>query len=77
MSVGTAEKQDDALKIATADLMIWLKKNYQLSDQEATQVLSTSIEYRIAEIADPEVIVVARIKKDLMKTLIPAKGQNP
>jgi acetamidase/formamidase len=54
-----------------------LKKNYQLSNQEATQVLSTSIEYRIAEIADPEVIVVARIRKDLVKTLIPGKGEVP
>jgi amidase len=77
MSVGTAEKLDNALKIATADLITWLKKNYQLSNQEATQVLSTSIEYRIAEIADPEVIVVARIRKDLVKTLIPGKGEVP
>ena len=69
MSVGTAEKLDDALKIATADLMEWLQKDYRLSIQEATQVLSTSIEYRIAEIADPNVIVVARIKKELLKTL--------
>jgi acetamidase/formamidase len=69
MSVGTAEKLDDALKNATEDLMEWLRNKYQLSIQEATQVLSTSIEYRIAEIADPNVIVVARIKKSVLKTL--------
>ena len=69
MSVGTAEKLDDALKTATADLLEWLRKDYRLSIQEATQVLSTSIEYRIAEIADPNVIVVAMIKKELLKTL--------
>jgi acetamidase/formamidase len=63
MSVGTAGKLDDAIKIATVDLKDWLQKKYHFSLQEATQVLSTSIEYRIAEIADPEVIVVARIKK--------------
>jgi hypothetical protein len=37
--------------------------------QEATQVLSTSIEYTIAEIADPQVEVVAMIKKKVLKTL--------
>jgi hypothetical protein len=37
--------------------------------QEATQVLSTSIEYTIAEIADPQVEVVAKIKKEILKTL--------
>jgi hypothetical protein len=31
--------------------------------------MSTTIEYRIAEIADPEVIVVAKIKKDILKQL--------
>ena len=69
MSVGIAEKLDDALKIATVDLMKWLQKEYSLSVPEATQVLSTSIEYRIAEIADPDVIVVAGIKKAILKPL--------
>jgi hypothetical protein len=31
--------------------------------------MSTSIEYTIAEIADPEVEVVAKIKKEALKTL--------
>jgi acetamidase/formamidase len=69
ISVGTAEKLDEALKMATADLKDWLQKKYNLSLAEATQVLSTSIEYRIAEVADPNVIVVARIKKSVLKTL--------
>ena len=69
MSVGTAERLDDALKTATVDLTQWLQIKYHLSIQELTQVLSTSIEYRIAEIADPDVIVVARIKKTILKSL--------
>jgi hypothetical protein len=32
--------------------------------------LSTSIEYTIAEIADPQVEVVAKIKKEVLKTLM-------
>lgn len=70
MSLGIAEKLDDALKMATADLLAWLQQDFQLSMEEGTQILSTGIEYRIAEIADPHVIVVAKIKKDLLKTLI-------
>jgi hypothetical protein len=31
--------------------------------------MSTTIEYTIAEIADPEVIVVAKIKKQLLTSL--------
>ncbi len=69
MSVGTGEKLENALKIASADLLVWLQKDYHLSLEEATQVMSTTIEYRIAEIADPEVIVVAKIKKEILKQL--------
>lgn len=73
MSVGTAEKLDDALKMATAGLIEWLQKDYGLNTGELTQVLSTSIEYVIAEIADPNVIVVARIKKSLLLPLKPGE----
>jgi len=51
-------------------LLEWLQQDYHLSLQEATQVLSTSIEYTIAEIADPQVEVVAKIKKEVLKTLM-------
>ena len=63
MSVGVAKSLEDAMKIATHGLLVWLQSDYHLSLGEATQVMSTSIEYEIAEIADPEVEVVALNKK--------------
>jgi amidase len=69
MTIGYDEKLEKALKMATAGLLEWLQKDYQLSTEEATQVISTTIEYRIAEIADPEVIVVAKMKKEILKQL--------
>ena len=69
MATGFDKSLDAALKTATAGLLEWLQQDYHLSLQEATQVMSTSIEYTIAEIADPEVEVVAKIKKEILKTL--------
>jgi amidase len=69
MAIGIEKSLDDALKIATSGLLDWLQKDYNLSLQEATQVMSTSIEYTIAEIADPKVEVVAKIKKEVLKGL--------
>ena len=69
MATGFEKSLDEALKIATNCLLEWLQQDYHLSLQEATQVMSTSIEYTIAEIADPEVEVVAKIKKETLKTL--------
>jgi len=69
MATGFGKSLDEALKIATAGLLEWLQHDYHLSLQEATQVISTSIEYTIAEIADPEVEIVAKIRKETLKTL--------
>jgi acetamidase/formamidase len=66
MSIGVHKNLEGALKIATAGLLQWLQSEYLLSFQEASQVMSTSIEYSIAEIADPEVEVVAKIKKEIL-----------
>jgi amidase len=69
ITIGSADKLETALKIAGADMLNWLQKDYQISIGEATQVMSTAIEYQIAEIADPNVIVVAKIKKEIIQQL--------
>jgi len=69
MSIGPGKTLDKAIKIATSGLLEWLQQDYHITVQEATQVMSTAIEYTIAEIADPQVIVVAKIKKEILKGL--------
>ena len=69
MSTGIAKSLDNAIKIATTDLLNWLQHDYHLTLQEATQVISTTIEYNIPEITDPNVEVIAKIKKELLKSL--------
>jgi len=71
MSIGSAKSLEDAMKIATAGLLSWLQADYRLSVAEGTQVMSTSIEYTIAEVADPEVVVVAKIKKSILSGIKP------
>jgi acetamidase/formamidase len=69
MAFGVAKKLDDAIKIATTVLVNWLQHDYHLTLQEATQVISTTIEYNIPEIADPNVEVIAKIRKSLLKQI--------
>jgi len=73
MALGVAKKLDDALKIATTDLLQWLQHDYNLTLQETTQVMSTTIEYNIPEVADPKVEVVAKIRKDVFRRLKSSK----
>ena len=67
MALGSDKTLDKAIKIASSGLLEWLQADYHVTVQEATQIMSTSIEYTIAEIADPDVVVVAKIKKELLK----------
>jgi len=67
MAIGSGKTLDKAIKIATSGLFEWLQNDYHITVQEATQVMSTAIEYTIAEIADPEVMIVAKIKKEILK----------
>jgi acetamidase/formamidase len=69
MATGIAKEIPEALKLATKNMLDWLQKNYRLTLYEATQVMSTSIEYTIAEIADPNVVMVAKIRKEVLKKI--------
>lgn len=52
-----------ALKKATLGLLEWLQKDYNLTLVEASQVIGTSIEYRIPTVAGPKLEIAAMIKK--------------
>jgi len=69
ITLGSAKDLGAALKIASSGLLSWLQKEFRLTLHEATQVMSTTIEYTIVEIADPEVVVAAKIRKELLKNL--------
>jgi acetamidase/formamidase len=66
MAVGADPSLDVALKIATKGLLQWVQQQYHLTDAEATQVLGPCLEYKIAEIVDPKVEIVAMIKKSAL-----------
>ena len=50
-------------------MLDWLQEDYHLTIEEATQFMGASIEYKIAEIVDPKVEMVAMIKKKTLQML--------
>jgi amidase len=64
---------DGAFREATSELASWLQADYKLSTSETASVLGTSIEYKISEVADRNVGVVAKIRKSSLLTLAVAK----
>jgi amidase len=69
MAVGLAGSLDDALRAATAGLSQWLEQDYKLTPPEIAQVLGTAVEYSVNEVADRNVGIVAKIRKERLATL--------
>jgi amidase len=69
MSLGIGNSLGDALQSATTQLVNWLQRDYKLEPNEAAIVLGTAMQYNIAEVVDPLVHVVAKIRKDALAGL--------
>ena len=69
MSSGIGNSLTDALQLATTQLVNWLQTDYKLQPNEAAVVLGTAMRYDIAEVVDPLVHIVAKIRKDAVAQL--------
>ena len=69
MAMGIGNSLEDALRIATTQLVNWLQRDYKLEPNEAAVVLGTSMRYDIAEVVDPLVHIVAKVRKDALANL--------
>jgi amidase len=69
MSSGIGNSLTDALQQATTQLVNWLQSDYALTPNEAAVVLGTAMQYDIAEVVDPLMHVVAKIRKDVLAQL--------
>lgn len=69
MALGQAGSLDDALRIATAGLTQWLEQDYGLTLSESAQVLGSSVEYVVANLAGRNVGLAAKIGKSRLAGL--------
>ncbi|MBU8896511.1 acetamidase [Corallococcus sp. H22C18031201] len=71
MVLGQAGSLDDALRAATSGLTQWLEQDYGLTLSESAQVLGSSAQYVVANLAGRSVGVVAKLDKARLATLKP------
>jgi acetamidase/formamidase len=71
MAMGLAGSLDDAFRSATANMAQWLTDGYKLTPSEVAQVLGTSAEYKVSEVADRNAGMVLKINKERLKALTP------
>ena len=70
MTVGAYRPLDDAARIAFTELIGWIHTGYGLSESDAYDLLSKTAEVRLAEMVDPNFVIIAKVKK---RFLPPAK----
>jgi len=73
MAMGLGGSLDDAFRAATANMAQWLTDRYKLSPSETAQVLGTSAEYKVSEVADRNAGIVLKINKERLQPLAPTK----
>jgi len=63
MTVGAYRPVDDALRIAFTELVGWIHEEYGLSELDAYELLGKVAKIRLAEMVDPNYVVVAKVEK--------------
>jgi acetamidase/formamidase len=63
MAAGIYRPLDDSLRIAFTELVHWIHEDYNLSEMDAYELLSKVATIHLAEMVDPNYVVVAKINK--------------
>jgi amidase len=69
MTVGLGGSLEDALRAAVRGMAQWLEQDYGLTPSEIAQVLGTSVQLNINEVADRNAGVVAKLSKQQLAAL--------
>ncbi len=63
MTVGSYRPLEDAMRIASHELIEWMVEDYNLSTLDAYELLSVAMESSISQLVDPNYTVLVRIRK--------------
>jgi acetamidase/formamidase len=69
MCLGIANSLPEALQTATTELARWMEREYKLTANESAIVLGTALQYNIAEVIDPQIHIVAKVRKEVLARL--------
>lgn len=63
MTTGSTRPLDDALRIASCELIEWMVADYGFSQRDAYHLLGQTVKYRVGNMVDPNYTVVAKMAK--------------
>jgi len=69
IAMGLSGSLDAAFREATTNMASWLEDRYKLTPPEIAQVLGTASEYKVSEVADRNVGMVLKLRKERLQSL--------
>jgi len=69
ISMGLEGDLNEAFRSATGNMADWLTTDYKLTPSEVAQVIGSSAEYHVSEVADRNAGMILKLKKSTLETL--------
>jgi acetamidase/formamidase len=69
MAMGLDGSLDGAFREATGNMAAWLTQEYKLTPAEVAEVMGTSAEYKVSEVADRNAGIVVKINKERLRMI--------
>jgi acetamidase/formamidase len=70
MVSGIGGSLSEAMQLATTGMFRWLTETYSLTAAEIAMILGSSAQYDIAEIVDPQIHVVVKLRKEALSSIV-------
>ena len=67
MTVGSGRTLTDAIKIALAEMVLWLQAEFKMSRTDSLQVISQGCEVRIGNVVNPNCTVAIKLLKSILQ----------
>jgi acetamidase/formamidase len=66
MVTGSTRPLEDAMRVASHEMIQWLVENYGLSALDAYELLSVAMESNVSQLVDPNYTILVKIKKEYL-----------
>ena len=66
MTAGSTKPLEDAMRVASAEMIRWLVEDYGFSALDAYEFLSVAMESNISQLVDPNYTVVVKVKREYL-----------
>lgn len=66
MTAGSTKPLEDAMRVASAEMVRWLVEDYGFAELDAYEFLSVAMESNVSQLVDPNYTILVKLKKEYL-----------